>query len=91
MKQFLRYQISGTVFIIWCVVFFFGKDSDNLHELIQSVTPYLGNMKIIVGLAVAMPIGVLIHQFSVLIKNWIVSQKWDEFSDLPKKRGNFKT
>ncbi|MET1257379.1 hypothetical protein [Aliikangiella maris] len=85
MKQFLRYQISGTVFILWLVIFFFGKDANNLNELITLLIANLESIKIIAGLAVAMPTGVIIHQFSVLIKNWGVSKIWSEYNDFPDK------
>ncbi|GEM_PF-6921819 len=85
MKQFLRYQISGTTFILWSVIFFYGENAKNLNDLMCLLYKNLENLSIIAGLATAMPIGVLIHQLSVLIKNWIVSKIWDEFNDFPKK------
>ena len=86
MKQFLRYQISGMVFIMWGVVFFYGRDTNDLFELICLLVPVFGNIKIVAGLvAIALPIGVLIHQFSVVIKNYIVGVVFKEFSDSPEK------
>ena len=85
MKQFLRYQISGSVFIFWIVIFYYGKDTSNPTELIKMIYQKTDGIKAILGLVSAMPIGVLIHQISVQIKNWIVGQFWKEFSDYPNR------
>jgi len=133
MKQFLRYQISGSVFILWVAIFFFssggfdlissmkihsseitkeisakfnkdeikdpgGKKISFYHEpilnstkkgteievvgdiegmsskfLVKSIDgvdfPSLATIFLSVFIFIAMPVGVLIHQFSVLIKN----------------------
>ena len=82
MKQFLRYQISGTVFILWCVVFYYGGESQNISELIALLHSKLNDLKIIAGLAVALPVGVMIHQFSVLLKN-LMGVFIKSFSDFP--------
>ena len=83
MKQFLRYQISGTVFILWVVVFYYGENATNLNELAMILHSSLKDLKIIAGLAGALPIGVIIHQLSVLIKNCLVAKIWEEFDDFP--------
>ena len=83
MKQFLRYQISGSVFIFWIVIFYFGKDTSNPIELVKMIYLKIDGMKSIIGLISALPIGVLIHQISVQIKNWIIGQFWKEFNDYP--------
>ncbi len=83
MKQFLRYQISGTVFILWCVVFYYGENATNLNKLASLLYSNLKDLKIIAGLAVALPVGVIIHQLSVLIKNFLIAKIWKEFDDLP--------
>jgi hypothetical protein len=85
MKQFLRYQISGIVFILWAIVFFYGKDAHNLNELNDLLYSSLKDLKIIAGLAIALPIGVIIHQLSVIIKNCLIAKIWEEFSDFPQK------
>jgi len=81
MKLFLRYQISGTTFLFWMAIFYCGSDAKNLTNLVCNL-PLL-NDYIISAVALAMPIGVLIHQFSVLIKNWVVAKFFNEFSDFP--------
>jgi len=78
MKQFLRYQISGSVFVLWFLTFYFGTNNWNLLPTIILLKDH-----ILTGLAISMPIGVLIHQFSVLIKNWIIGKFAKEFSDFP--------
>ena len=85
MKQFLRYQISGTVLILWAIVFYYGKDANNLNELNILLHSSLKDLKIIAGLAIALPIGVIIHQLSVLIKNCLIAKIWKEFNDFPEK------
>lgn len=85
MKQFLRYQISGSVFIFWIVVFYFGQDASSLVELIENIYEKINGTKSILGLISALPIGVLIHQVSVQIKNWLIGKIWKEFNDYPKK------
>ncbi len=85
MKQFLRYQISGSVFIFWLIVFYFGKDTSNTEELIKIIYAKIDGVKSLQGLMSALPIGVIIHQVSVLIKNWVVGKCWKEFDDYPKK------
>jgi len=83
MKQFLRYQISGTVYILWCVVFYYGKNAENLNALASLLYLNLKDLKVIAGLAVALPVGVIIHQLSVLIKNFLIANIWKEFDDSP--------
>ena len=73
MKQFLRYQISGTVYIIWAVIFYYGSHANNLNELTPAIHGDLQNLNLILGLVAALPIGVIIHQLSVLIKNYLFS------------------
>ena len=85
MKQFLRYQISGTVYIIWAVIFYYGSHAKNLNELTQSIHGDLQNLNLILGLVAALPIGVIIHQLSVLIKNYLFSTIWPELTDFPDK------
>ena len=85
MKQFLRYQISGSVLILWAVVFYYGENAKNLTDLAMSLHSNLKDLKILAGLAIAMPIVVLLHQLSVLIKNCLIAKKWEEFSDFPEK------
>jgi len=87
MKQFLRYQISGMVFLLWLFIFLHESSSlDHLESLIKSLKNE--KMIVVIGIASALPIGVIIHQFSVLIKNWILAKFFclDYLSDMPDKR-----
>lgn len=86
MKQFLRYQISGMVFIFWLIIFYFGTSTSEPIKLIELLKNNYSNnigIKSIIGLLSALPIGVVIHQISVEIKNWIVAQFISEFNDYP--------
>lgn len=85
MKQFLRYQISGTVYLLWVVVFLYGSDTTSLTALTESIHDEIKDITALLGLVAALPIGVLIHQFSVLLKNLIFSKKGSVFSDYPVK------
>jgi len=75
------------VFIIWCVIFYYGERASNFNGLFQLIKTSLTNFDtkslVVIGVAIALPIGVLIHQLSVVIKNWIVAKKYIEFSDHP--------
>lgn len=83
MKQFLRYQISGTVFLIWIVVFYFSECATSVEQLLSSIFSEIESLKAVVGLISALPIGVVIHQVSVMLKNWVVAKLWEEFDDYP--------
>jgi len=86
MRQFLRYQISGMIFIFWLVIFYFGKDTSDPIKLLEAInTNYKEDIgiKSIIGLLSALPIGVIIHQISVEIKNWVIGKKFSEFDDFP--------
>lgn len=85
MKQFLRFQISGTTFLLWLVVFYYGQSAKNLDQLFQCILPQLETLKIIGVALFALPFGTIIHQFSVMIKNYIVGNIVNEFSDFPDK------
>lgn len=81
MKQFLRYQISGSVFLGWCVIFYVSAQPGLfINELAKLAK---GDSSTLFGLVSALPIGVLIHQFSVIIKNCFLGQFWDVLSDKP--------
>lgn len=89
MREILRYQISGSIYLIWVVIFYYGVNAENLNELSKFLLKDLSILKdsalVILGVAIALPLGVLIHQFSVLIKNWISSKICSDLSDLPRK------
>jgi len=84
MKQLLRYQISGMVFIGWLVVFYFGSQTEDFVSFIVKIQNTDLNKLIFSGLLSALPIGVFIHQISVLLKNCILSRFRPEFSDFPR-------
>jgi hypothetical protein len=86
LKQFLRYQISGTVFLIWLLVFYYGREASTVELLIFCIFSDLTAIKSVVGLFSAIPIGVIIHQSSVLFKNFVVAKCWSEFDDSPRER-----
>lgn len=84
MKQFLRYQISGMVFIGWVLILYIATHHDFSIEKLKSFFSQDYDFAL-GGLLTALPIGVLMHQISVLIKNWIMTYISDVFSDFPKK------
>lgn len=90
MRQLLRYQISGMTFIFWLVIFYFGKDTSDPIRLLEAInTNYKEDIgiKSIIGLLSALPIGVIIHQISVEIKNWIIGKIiFIEFDDFPNEK-----
>jgi len=71
--------------LLWVVVFLYGSDTTNLFELTNAIQSETKNIKALLGVVVALPIGVLIHQFSVLLKNFVFSRKGSVFSDFPIK------
>lgn len=84
MKQFLRYQISGMVFIGWVLILYIATHHDFSIGKLNSFFSQ-GHDFALGGLLTALPIGVLIHQLSVLIKNWFMTSLSDVFSDFPKQ------
>ncbi|WP_435106906.1 hypothetical protein, partial [Arhodomonas sp. AD133] len=85
MKQFLRYQISGTTFMFWVAIFGIGGRTEGFSDLAKLLYSEAENFRILAGVVVALPIGVLIHQLSVLIKNWVVGRCCKSFSDFPQR------
>lgn len=82
MKQFLRYQISGSVFLMWVfILYFYGESATILGawELFLNHEFKISAFSVLF----VFPIGVIIHQFSVLIKNCFLSCFWSELSDSP--------
>jgi len=88
MKQFLRYELSGMVYIIWVAVFYFSScdgmlffqglqfvdESGKAGKIEIKDLKYFGALfsgVAVMAVMVAFPIGSLIHQFSVLIKNCV--------------------
>ena len=75
--------MSGSTFILWVIVFYFDPITNNFNDQHIYLTH---NLKVIAGLVVvALPVGVIIHQFSVLIKNQLIARIWNEFNDFPNK------
>lgn len=68
--------------MLWLIVFFYGGEVENLNELLACIYINLKDLSI-PSLIAALPVGVIIHQFSVVIKNCIGSLI-SEFSDFPK-------
>ena len=86
MKQFLRYQISGMVFLFWVLMFYYSGISDNLNDFIDKFTDgKLFKNEFVYTLIAAMPFGVIIHQISVSIKNHIIAKMCKELDDFPQK------
>lgn len=85
MKQLLRYQISGMVFIGWLLIFYFGSQPEGIANLIikASNNSQLNNLTFS-GLFSALPLGVFIHQISVLIKNCLLAKIFPEYDDFPR-------
>lgn len=82
MKLFLRYQLTGSVFIGWFVVLYYGGQSADFEALIIKLAT-LKTDKAFISLFAAYPIGVIIHQFSVLLKNLIFARYFPALSDKP--------
>ncbi len=85
MKQFLRYQISGMVYIGWVLIFYFGSKPGGIANLIiqASNNSQINNLTFS-GLFSALPLGVFIHQISVLIKNCLLAKIFPEYDDFPR-------
>lgn len=85
MKQFLRYQVSGITFILWCAFYYFSTNDCNILTTVRYIVKHESLDKRVAFIIVAaIPIGVIIHQISVLIKNWCVAKFFKEFDDFPK-------
>lgn len=69
--------------MFWLAIFGIGGPTDGFNDLAKTLYREADSFKLLAGLVVALPIGVLIHQFSVLIKNWVVGQRFTSFSDYP--------
>lgn len=70
--------------MFWLAIFGIGGPTEGFNDLAKTLYREADSFKVLAGLVVALPIGVLIHQFSVLIKNWIVGQRFASFNDYPK-------
>ncbi|WP_430811110.1 MULTISPECIES: hypothetical protein [unclassified Carboxylicivirga] len=85
MKQFLRYGVSGTSYLLWCVLYYTTCKFGSLETLLAYAAKSKTESFYAVALGLAsVPIGVIIHQLSVSLKNNIIGRIWFEFSDQPK-------
>ncbi|MDA3875883.1 MAG: hypothetical protein PF483_02210 [Halothiobacillus sp.] len=66
------------------MIFYYGSKSDNTLDLFRTIANTDINLPLR-GLVSALLIGVLIHQISVVLKNWVVAKVpcWQHFSDHP--------
>ncbi len=69
-KMIFRYQLSGTVFIIWLLMFNLSVTSASFQDMFTKISSFeLSN--IFTAVAVGIPIGTIIHQISIFLKNCI--------------------
>jgi hypothetical protein len=71
--------------MFWLAIFGIGGRTEGFSDLAKLLYSEAENFRILAGLVVALPIGVLIHQLSVLIKNWVVGKCCKYFSDYPQR------
>lgn len=81
MKPFLRYQLSGGTFILWLTAFYVEKNYLELTAADNIGEDFI--FKILAGLLSCYPIGALIHQLSVYIKNSLLARFYPILSDSP--------
>lgn len=94
LKLLLRYQISGSIFLGWFLAFCYAYKANSIANFGQQFLQF----DLLKEFAFGIPIGAMIHQFSVSIKNQVLgklcgfkrlidSSKYDfELSDLVLKR-----
>lgn len=68
LKIWLRYQLSGSVYIAWLLIFYY---SSNSYDLIE-VTSKIFSLDVVKIFAAGIPTGAIIHQFSVSFKNQVL-------------------
>ena len=68
LKIWLRYQLSGSVYIAWFLIFYYSSNSYDLADVASKIFA-LDVLKIF---AAGIPIGAIIHQFSVSLKNQVL-------------------
>lgn len=82
LKILLRYQISGSIFIGWFLLFHYSVHSADFADMATKIM----DISSLGALVLAIPIGAIIHQFSVTIKNQIFGAKFIPIlSDSPMK------
>lgn len=84
MRQFLRYEISGLVFIVWFFLFYNIDNNTTLESFYEIITQNIVFKDNILFAIIAFPLGAIIHQISVNIKNWIIAPIAPELNDSPK-------
>lgn len=74
-KMIFRYQLSGTVFIIWLLMFNLSVTSASFQDMFTKISSFeLSN--IFTAVAVGIPIGTIIHQLSIFLKNCIFGRSF---------------
>ncbi|RTL01635.1 MAG: hypothetical protein EKK57_04225 [Proteobacteria bacterium] len=83
LKMLLRYQISGSVFIAWFLLFHYSVHSADFADMATKIM----DISSLAALVMAIPLGAIIHQFSVTIKNQIFGLCEESYlSDSPLKK-----
>lgn len=65
-----RYQLSGSIFIGWLLIFYYSSNSASFSDIATKISA-LPIANLFSAVAAGVPIGTIIHQFSVSIKNQI--------------------
>lgn len=83
LKLLLRYQISGSVFIGWFLLFHYSVHSADWADMAKHIM----DVTTLLTFIASIPIGAIIHQISVTIKNQIFGLCEDSYlSDSPMKK-----
>lgn len=72
-KMVFRYQLSGGIFIIWFLAFYFSAHSESFSDIFSSAVS-LETTQLITAFIAGIPIGAIIHQLSISIKNQILGR-----------------
>lgn len=68
-----RYQLSGSIFIGWFLVFYYSSNSASFSDIATKISA-LPIANLFSAVAAGIPIGTIIHQISVSIKNQILGK-----------------
>lgn len=83
MRVLLRYQISGSVFIGWFLLFHYSVHSADWADMAKQIM----DVTTLLAFVASIPIGAIIHQIAVTIKNQIFGLcKYSYLSDSPMKK-----
>ena len=82
-KMFLRYETSGAIYFIWLILFYLSLNPEAngsfiVHKLIDEKDKLPWG-----GFILAFPIGVILHQISVNLKNKVVCRFYEFLDDDP--------